>query len=66
MKKLLMTVFVFALALFSTRSVSAYTDASVKFISATTDNVTVELSAPNGWYSCFEYRTDGDVKSKDW
>lgn len=64
MKKLLMTVFVFALALFSVRSVSAYTHASVKFISATTDSITVELSAPNNWLSCFEYRTDGDTSQR--
>ncbi len=64
MKKFLTIVIVFALTIFSTRSVSAYTHASVKLISATTDSVTVELSAPNNWLSCFEYRTDGDTSQK--
>lgn len=39
----------------------AWTPASVTFVSATADSVTVELSAPNPWWACFEYRTDGDT-----
>lgn len=64
MKKIVLSatlVAVLSLLLITPVQAIAYTPASVRFISATTDSVTVELSAPNPWWACFEYRTDGDT-----